>query len=62
MNGIINSRTLYFPTKLDKYSEVGALVPLYDMANHQDLDIDYFSYFYYDDIKQSYILKAYKDF
>ena len=48
MNGIINSRTLYYPTLLDKDSEVGALVPLYDMANHKDMNIDYFNYFYYD--------------
>ena len=48
MNGIINSRTLFCQNKLDIDSEIGALVPLYDMANHNDLDIDYFSYFYYD--------------
>ena len=62
MNGIINSRTLFYKNELDNESEIGALVPLYDMANHSDLNIDYFSYFYYDEVKEAYILKAYKDF
>ena len=32
MNGIINSRTLFYKNELDNESEIGALVPLYDMA------------------------------
>lgn len=33
---LIESRTLYFPTLKDPRSEVGAMVPLYDMCNHTE--------------------------
>lgn len=31
---LVESRTLYFCTPMDPTSEVGAMIPLYDMCNH----------------------------
>jgi len=47
---------------MDWQSEVGSMVPFYDLCNHKYLDIDIHKYFYYDSESETYVLKAYKDF
>ena len=44
----LESRTIYFENKEDLNSEIGALIPLLDFANHSFLNVDHFKYFYYD--------------
>lgn len=49
---------------MDPNSKVGAIIPLYDLANHkfisQNLKIE--EYFYFDSQLQKYILKAHKNY
>lgn len=60
---LIESRTLYYENNSDSDSSIGALVPYYDVCNHEFLnDVNHFNYFYFDKEKKTYVLKAYKDF
>ena len=60
---LIESRTLYYPNSFDSESIIGTLVPYYDFCNHAFLkDINAFDHFYYEKNRNSYVLKAYKEF
>jgi len=85
---VIESRAISLPSKYDLHSDVGALIPVYDFANHdflwegeepsleEKLDnlkltddnknksrlISQQDYFFFDQKKNSYILKAHKDY
>ena len=61
---LVESRTLYYPTPLDPKSEVGVLVPLYDMANHAEEvnNCNIYNLFFYDNRTSEYVLKASRDY
>jgi len=84
---VIESRAISLPSKYDLHSDVGALIPVYDFANHdflyegepsleeqmKDLKlteeenkqrrlISQQDYFFFDVKKNSYILKAHRDY
>ncbi|KAL4484476.1 hypothetical protein ABPG74_019653 [Tetrahymena malaccensis] len=60
---MIESRTLFFKNEQDSTSEVGAMIPFYDLANHTFMEgTDHFKYFYFDQINKEYVMRAYKDF
>ncbi|EAR91761.1 SET domain protein (macronuclear) [Tetrahymena thermophila SB210] len=60
---MIESRTLFFKNEQDSTSEVGAMIPFYDLANHTFMEgIDHFKYFYFDQISKEYVMRAYKHF
>lgn len=47
---MIESRTLFFKNEHDSTSDVGAMIPFYDLANHTFMEgVDHFKYFFYDD-------------
>ncbi|KAL4489971.1 hypothetical protein ABPG72_010870 [Tetrahymena utriculariae] len=60
---MIESRTLFFKNEQDSTSEVGAMIPFYDLANHTFMEgTDHFKYFYFDQISKEYVMRAYKNF
>lgn len=61
---LIESRTLYFPTPKDPSSEVGAMIPFYDMCNHSEEvnQHNIYSLFHFDSQTSSYVIRAYRNF
>lgn len=59
---MVESRTLFFKNREDPNSEVGAMVPFYDLANHSFMKgVDHFALFSFNSETREYILRAYKD-
>lgn len=59
---MIESRTLFYKNKEDPTSEVGAMVPFYDLANHTFMEnTDHFKLFCFDEKRRCYLLNAYQD-
>ncbi|KRX03461.1 hypothetical protein PPERSA_02840 [Pseudocohnilembus persalinus] len=63
------SRTLFYQNKLDPKSEIGALIPFYDFANHvyDHQECDFFQYFYFQQDKEqknqgNFVMKASKNY